>query len=261
MIDIGINLINSQFRNREEKVLQNAKDAGVEQIILTGTRFINSKKSLEIAKKHPNYLRTTIGIHPHYANEFKENTIGLLEELLKHPLTVAVGECGLDFDRNFSTREEQFFAFEQQIALAKKVKKPLFLHERSAHKEFVNVMKKHTDITSQSVVHCFTGSKEELKVYLDMGFYIGITGWVCDKKRGTDLREALQYAPIDRLMIETDAPFLLPKNLKPMPKSRTNEPKYLGHIGKEIADILNVNEEVFFETVTNTTKRFFSLNR
>ncbi|PLS19501.1 hydrolase TatD [Bacillus sp. M6-12] len=260
MIDIGINLINKQFKNKEKEVLQQAKNAGVERIILTGTRLINSQKSLEIAKKNPDYLTTTIGVHPHYANEFTEETVGHLEELLKHPLTVAVGECGLDFDRNFSTRDEQFYAFEKQIALAKKIKKPLFLHERSAHKEFVNIMKNHTEIASQSVVHCFTGTKEELKTYLDLGFYIGITGWVCDDKRGVALREALTYAPLDRLMIETDAPFLMPKNLKPMPNTRTNEPKYLGHIGKEIAKILKVDEETFFDTVTSTTKQFFSLN-
>lgn len=260
MIDIGINLINKQFKHKEEKVLKSAKEAGVEQIILTGTKLSNSQKSLQLAKKHPAYLTTTIGVHPHYANEFTGDTSGELEKLLTDPLAVAVGECGLDFDRNYSTKEEQFFAFEQQIALAKKIKKPLFLHERSAHKEFVNIMKQHTDITQQSVVHCFTGTKEELKTYLELGFYIGITGWVCDKKRGTALREALQYAPLERLMIETDAPFLMPKNLQPMPNTRTNEPKYLGHIGKEIADILKVDEETFFHTVTNTTKQFFSLN-
>lgn len=260
MIDIGINLTNSQFKNKEDKVLQNAKTAGVQGIILTGTGINSSQKSLEIAKKHPDYLTTTIGVHPHNAKEFTEKTMNQLEQLLEHPLTVAVGECGLDFDRNFSTKEEQYFAFEQQIALAKKVKKPLFLHERSAHQEFVDIMKNHTDITPHSVVHCFTGSKEELKTYLDLGFYIGITGWVCDSKRGTALREALEYAPLERLMIETDAPFLLPKNLEVMPKNRTNEPKYLGHIGKEIAQILNVKEDEFFEVVTNTTRKFFALN-
>lgn len=260
MIDIGINLTNSQFKNKEAKVLQNAKTAGVQKIILTGTGLNSSQKSLEIAKKHPDFLTTTIGIHPHNAKEFTEKTMKQLEQLLEHPLAVAVGECGLDFDRNFSTKKEQYFAFEQQIALAKKVKKPLFLHERSAHQEFVDIMKNHTDITPHSVVHCFTGSKEELKSYLDLGFYIGITGWVCDGKRGTALREALKYAPLDRLMIETDSPFLLPKNLKDMPRNRTNEPKYLGHIGKEIAQILNVPEDKFFDVVTSTTKKFFSLN-
>lgn len=259
MIDIGINLTNKQLKNRVPQVLADAKKAGVQHIILTGTSVSNSHQSLQLAKSHADYLTTTVGIHPHNAKEFSEGTAEKLKQMLADPLAVAVGECGLDFDRNFSSKKEQYQAFEAQLEIAKQVAKPLFLHERSAHKEFVSVMKNHTEVIPSSVVHCFTGTKEELKTYLELGFFIGITGWVCDSKRGLPLREALKYAPLDRLMIETDSPFLLPKNLNPNPSSRTNEPKYLEHIGKEIAEIKNVQEDVFFETVLNTTKRFFSL--
>lgn len=259
MIDIGINLTNKQLKNRVPQVLAEAKGVGVQHIILTGTSLSNSHQSLQLAKSHPDYLTTTVGIHPHNAKEFTTDTADKLKKMLADPLAVAVGECGLDFDRNFSSKKEQYEAFEAQLHIAKEMQKPLFLHERSAHKEFVSVMKNHTDVIPTSVVHCFTGTKDELKTYLDLGFFIGVTGWVCDSKRGLPLREALKYAPIDRLMIETDSPFLLPKNLHPMPHSRTNEPKYLRHIGKEIARIKGIEDDVFFEAVLDNTKRFFAL--
>lgn len=260
MIDIGINLTNKQLKNRVPQILIDAKRAGVQHIILTGTSLASSQQSLAYATTHSDYLTTTVGIHPHHANEFSEGTAEQLKEMLANPLAIAVGECGLDFDRNFSSKKEQYDAFEAQLDIAKQVGKPLFLHERSAHKEFVAVMKNHTDVIPSSVVHCFTGTKAEMKTYLDLGFFIGITGWVCDDKRGVALREALRYAPLDRLMIETDSPYLLPKNLEVKPRSRTNEPKYLEHIGREIAGIKGVDEDVFFETVLGTTKQFFSLS-
>lgn len=259
MIDIGINLIDEQFRGQESEVLQRAKDAGVQKMILTGSSIKSSEAARRMAKSHPGLLYATAGVHPHDAKSYTEATTKELEILLQHPEVIAIGECGLDFDRNFSQPEDQYFAFQEQLKLAKKIDLPLFLHERAAHKEFLSVMKEHEQLIERSVVHCFTADKTQLKAYLEAGFYIGVTGWVCDPKRGIDLREALQYMPLDRLMIETDSPYLLPKNLKPKPKSRTNEPMYLPVIGREIAALMQVEEQVFFETVQKNTENFFRI--
>lgn len=156
-------------------------------MILTGTSLKGSRESVKFAKKYPNILYSTAGVHPHNAKDYDEYTHKELRKLAKNKEVVAIGECGLDFDRMFSPREKQEYCFEQQLELAREFNMPLFLHERSAHKEFVEIMKKHEDLKSQSVVHCFTGNEEEVKEYVEMGFYIGITGWICDERRGKDL--------------------------------------------------------------------------
>ena len=259
MIDIGLNLTEQQFEGKERDVLTRALDAGVRQMILTGGSVEGSKRALAMAKKHADVLYATAGVHPHDAKTFDDNTAKRLRALYTDPQVIAVGECGLDFDRNYSDPQDQYRAFETQLALAEDNELPIFLHERAAHTEFIDVMKRHPKLIDRAVVHCFTGDKEQLTAYLDLGFHIGVTGWVCDPKRGNELREALQYMPLERLMIETDAPYLIPKNLKPKPKSRTNEPMFLPHIGREIAAIMNVDEAVFFEAVETNTKRFFKL--
>ncbi len=259
MIDIGLNLTEDQFLGKERDVLTRALEAGVKQMILTGGSVEGSERALAMAKKHEHVLFSTAGVHPHDAKTFDNTSAERLRALYKDPQVIAVGECGLDFDRNYSDPVDQYRVFETQLSLAEENDLPIFLHERAAHREFIDVMKQHPALIERAVVHCFTGDKEQLKNYLDLGFHIGVTGWVCDPKRGTGLRDALQYMPLDRLMIETDAPYLIPKNLKPKPKSRTNEPMYLPHIGREIADIMQVEETVFFETVAENTKRFFKL--
>lgn len=259
MIDIGLNLTEEQFKGKELDVLLRAKEAGIQKMILTGSSITGSHRSLEMAKKHPSILFSTAGVHPHDAKSYTEESTEQLEKLLQQPEVIAIGECGLDFDRNYSEPVDQYYAFEQQLQIAERIDLPIFLHERAAHTEFLAVMKQHESLISKSVVHCFTGDKEQLKAYLEAGFYIGVTGWVCDPKRGIDLRDALKYMPLDRLMIETDAPYLIPKNLKPKPKSRTNEPMYLPHIGREIAEIMQIEEQQFFETVEKNTKEFFRL--
>lgn len=260
MIDIGLNLTEQQFEGEERAVLTRALDAGVRQMILTGSNVEGSERALMMAKKHPGLLYTTAGVHPHDAKTFDETTADRLRALYAQRQVIAVGECGLDFDRNYSNPQDQYRAFEAQLTLAEENDLPLFLHERAAHHEFVAVMKHYPKLIERAVVHCFTGDKAQLKTYVDLGFHIGVTGWVCDPKRGNELRAALPYMPLERLMIETDAPYLMPKNLKPKPKSRTNEPMFLPHIGREIAAIMNVEETVFFETVEQTTQHFFKLN-
>lgn len=259
MIDIGINLVDDQFKGKELEILARAKEVGVQKMILTGSNLEGSRHSLELAKKHPGILYSTAGVHPHDAKQYTDQSTAELEKLLGQKEVIAIGECGLDFDRNYSAPVDQYYAFEAQLQLAQRIDLPLFLHERAAHQEFLQLMKRYETLIPKSVVHCFTGDKTELKAYLDAGFYIGVTGWVCDLKRGMDLREAMNYMPLERLMIETDAPYLLPKNIKPKPKSRTNEPMYLPYIAQEIASIMNMQLPKFLDAVQNNTEQFFKM--
>ena len=185
-----------------------------------------------------------------------------MRELLQHPLAVAVDECGLDYNRNFSTPADQIHAFREQVKLAVEMQKPLFLHEREAHQDLIKVLdevKGEEDNLPQIVVHCFTGTKDELKAFLDLGLYIGITGWICDPKRGMDVRDLLKYIPTDRLIVETDAPYLMPKNLAVKPKNRRNEPKYLINVVEEISSATNIKAQTIAEASTNNFKSLFGV--
>jgi TatD DNase family protein len=173
---------------------------------------------------------------------------------------VAVGETGLDYHRNFSPREAQLFAFERQLQLAIACGKPLFLHQRDAHADFIACMDNVRGRIGRAVVHCFTGERQELFDYLDRDFYIGITGWICDERRGAHLRELVKSIPSDRLMLETDAPYLLPRTVRPMPKLRRNEPMYLAHICDEVARDRGEDVAVTAANTTATAMRFFALD-
>src|SRR5690606_15355231 len=173
--------------------------------------------------------------HPHHASEYTEECDAQMRALLAQPEVVAVGECGLDYNRDFSPRPAQRRAFERQLHSAVDTGKPLFLHQRDAHADFMAVMKQFDGRLPAAVVHCFTGTREELFDYLDQDWHIGITGWLCDERRGAHLRELVPHIPAHRLMIETDAPYLLPRTLKPSPRDRRNEPAFLAHIAEELA--------------------------
>lgn len=259
IIDIGINLTNRQFEEDREEVIKRAKAEGVSPLIVTGTSVKESKKAVALCKKMPKELFCTVGVHPHDAKTCQDNTIEQLEKLAKEPSVVAIGECGLDYDRNFSEPVIQRKWFEEQICLAERLKMPLFLHERAAFRDFKKIMESHKEICSRSVVHCFTGDGAELQNYLKLGCFIGITGWICDERRGQHLRNLIQMIPLERLMIETDAPYLLPRNMEKKPKDRRNEPAYLSHIALDIAKCLKRDvEEIKIITYENT-KRFFNL--
>lgn len=258
IIDIGLNLMNRQFDKDREKVVENAANENVTPLIITGVHLNDSKKAADYAEKYPNKLYCTAGVHPHDAKTCNQNTILELRKLAKKPQVCAIGECGLDYDRDFSPREVQRKWFQEQILLAEELHMPLFLHERAAFTDFKKMMLEHKEICSRSVVHCFTGNGTELQQYLKMGFFIGITGWICDERRGQHLKTLIKMIPLDRLMIETDAPFLIPRDLKT--NSRRNEPIYLRHILKTIAKCLNKEEEELAEIVTNNTKAFFQIS-
>ena len=259
MIDIGVNFINRSFRNDCDEVIQRAVSSGVEKMVVTGTSVEISEKSLDLAKKYPGVLYSTAGIHPHDAKTFNSDSLDKLKELHSHKEVVAVGECGLDFNRDFSPRDIQEECFRQHVQLATELKKPLFLHQRDAHEKFMEVMADFDLSDVPVVVHCFTGLEEEAMDYVKQGWHIGITGWICDERRGFHLKEFVGKIPLDKLMIETDCPYLLPRNLRPKPKKGRNEPAFLGHIAAEIAQCYEMNEEEFKKAVTETSRSFFAL--
>ena len=264
LIDIGANLTHSSFDNDLEVVIQNAHSAGISKIIVTGTSLMESVRALELSKNYPEYLFATAGVHPHNAKEFDKHTTSALRDLANNDEIVAIGECGLDFYRNFSTQNEQEQAFLSQLELATEINLPVFLHQREAHEELVGLVQPIRHRLCGGVAHCFTGGKRELHAYLDMDLYIGITGWLCDDSRGRELREAVSDIPLERLLLETDAPYLLPKDLPQKPSARRNEPRFLIHILERLSEIMNkpvsdianasrVNAEQLFNLKTSET--------
>ena len=175
----------------------------------------------------------------------------------RHAEVVAVGECGLDYFRNFSPRDAQLEAFAKQLELAADVGKPVFLHQRDAHTDFMQVMHRYRARLAGGVAHCFTAGMDEARAYLDLDLYIGITGWICDERRGHHLREVVKHIPAERLLIETDAPYLLPRDLQPKPQHRRNEPMYLPHVLAAIAQARGEAVEQLAEVTTENALRLF----
>jgi len=259
IIDIGINVTKKHFNNDRNLVFERAKKHNVKRMILTGTSIDTSRLIQGITKEHEGTLFSTVGVHPHDAKSFTDNSLGIMRELALNPQVVAIGECGLDFDRDFSPRDVQERVFEEQIILAGELKKPLFLHERSAFNRFVEIMEKNREHWTNVCVHCFTGTEEELIKYVEMGFYIGITGWVCDDRRGQDLQNIIKHIPLNRLMIETDSPFLLPRNIPKEYRVNRNEPCLLPFVLKKISECLELSEEEVSLNTTRNTHHFFNL--
>lgn len=259
MLDIGVNLTSRQFAKDAAEVVTRARSAGVRGMMITGTSLKASEAALSLARRHAGYCWSTAGVHPHDAKGWDDVTAAGITRLLAQPDVVAVGECGLDFDRNFSTPADQERAFEAQLALAAQVSKPLFLHCREAHPRFIALLKPWLDRVPGAVVHCFTGERAELMQYLDLGLYIGITGWVCDERRGLALRDQLTTIPDDRLLLETDAPYLLPRDLKNKPTSRRNEPCFLPHIVERVAEWRQQDAQWLGQVTEDNARRLFRL--
>jgi TatD DNase family protein len=260
LVDIGINLTHDSYDSDRDAVMARAAAAGVVQMVVTGASAAGSRSAVALAHAHPGVLYATTGVHPHHATELTDELARELEGLAHKPEVVAVGECGLDYFRDFSPREVQRAAFARQLEIAARVGKPLFLHQRDAHEDFVAILREHERaLTAGAVAHCFTGQANELEDYLRMGLYIGITGWICDERRGMHLLPLMRRIPADKLMIETDGPYLLPRDLRPKPSSRRNEPAYLPHIAASIARARGESLEQLAAATTATARRFFRL--
>ncbi len=253
MVDIGANLTHASFREDLPEVVARARAAGVTSIVITGTTVEESREAAGIAERFDLY--STAGIHPHHAKDFRSTDE--LKSVAAHPRVVAIGECGLDFNRNYSPHPAQEECFTAQLQLGIELKKPLFLHSRDAHPRFSQLLSSFKP--QKAVAHCFTGEREELRAYLDLGLYIGITGWICDERRGRHLLELVREIPRDRLLVETDSPYLTPRDMKPQPKARRNEPAFLPHIVRTVARALDRDAQDVAAETTRNAKALFGL--
>ena len=258
-IDIGVNLAHDSFDADRDAVMQRAANAGVTQMIVTGASVDGTRKAIELARRHPRVLYATAGVHPHHAADLTREALPALGALGESPEVVAIGECGLDYFRDFSPRDLQRRAFGWQLELAVKTRKPVFLHQRDAHGDFLAILREHAAGLAGGVAHCFTAGAKERDAYLELGLHIGITGWICDERRGLHLREVVKGIPAGRLLLETDAPYLLPRDLKPAPKSRRNEPHFLPHVAAAVAAARGESLETLARTATDNTRRLFRL--
>jgi TatD DNase family protein len=260
LVDVGANLTHESYCNDLAAVIDRAAGSGVRRIVVTGTTVNGSEAALSLARSHPGVLWATAGIHPHHAADFDANAESRLGALLGDPLVVAVGECGLDYFRDLSPREAQRNAFARQLELAANRERPVFLHQRDAHDDFLAMLKDMGSRLPAGVAHCFTGGPDEMSEYLALGLHIGITGWICDERRSAELRTAVASLPLDRVVVETDAPYLLPRTIRPVPGSRRNEPAWLPEVVRALAAYMGESPDVVADASTRNAERLFHIS-
>ena len=260
MFDIGINLTSSQFAKDRHQVVERAKYASVQGMLITGTNWQASEAACQLANHYADFCWSTAGVHPHDASSWSPEIANKIRQLSTNKKVVAIGECGLDFNRNFSTPAEQEHAFIAQLELAVELQLPLFLHCRDAYERFIELLKPYLSQIPGAVVHCFTDDEAALMAYLDLNLSIGITGWICDERRGLELRKLVSLIPTDKLLVETDAPYLLPRDLQPKPTTRRNEPCYLPHIVNEIAKLRQQDPLQLGQIAVNNAHQLFRLS-
>lgn len=259
LVDIGPNLAHESFSDDLPDVLARARAAGVVQMVVTGSDVTSAQTAAAMALDHPGQLFATAGLHPHHASDCSSETLSDFRTLASHPGVVALGEMGLDFHRNFSPQADQEHAFHQQLQLAAELEMPVFLHQREAHTRFLPILREYRDALPAAVAHCFTGSVREMFDYLDMDLHIGITGWICDERRGTHLLDIIAEVPANRLMLETDSPYLMPRTIKPRPRTRRNEPANLPYVLVTVASARGQTEAEVAAATTATARDFFRL--
>ncbi len=259
LVDIGVNLTSRRFRDDREAVCLRALEQGVGTLIVTGTSLEESRAAAALCGDAPLTLRATAGVHPHGAADWDDATAREIAALARQAGVVAIGETGLDFNRDFSPRPAQERAFHAQLELAAECALPVFIHQRDAHQRLLGILREHRDRLVDGVVHCFTDTTEALHDYLDLGLHIGVTGWICDERRGAALQQAVADIPAGRLMVETDAPWLLPRGLRPKPAGGRNEPAFLPHVVASVAHYRGETPEALAAHTTATARRFFRL--
>jgi TatD DNase family protein len=263
LIDIGVNLTAKSFAKDLPQVIERATQAGVSHMGVTGTNVQHSGAAIELCEKYPAVLFSTAGVHPHHAKQWSSKTAQEIHSMAQVDCVRAVGECGLDYNRNFSDPKDQRHCFEAQLELAADLKLPVFLHQRDAHEHFLEILARWRDQLVGGVAHCFTGSVEEAQAYIDLDLYIGVTGWICDERRGQALQQAVKTIPLQRLMIETDAPYLLPrdlpKDISAGLKERRNEPQVLHHVCAALAFYKDESPEKVVQQTTLQARSFFKI--
>lgn len=251
LVDIGANLADKSFTDDLEAVLERAWEKGIRWIVVTGSDVISNERAFLQARNHPQRLYATAGLHPHHAKNWGTDIAAQIRALSRQPEVVAIGECGLDYFRDLSPRSTQRTVFKAQLEIAAATDLPAFLHQRDAHRDFIAILREYRPHLTDCVVHCFTDDSEALHDYLSLGCYIGITGWICDERRGLPLRQLVREIPHDRLLIESDAPYLLPRTIRPRPKDRRNEPAFLSWVAQSLAE---AREEEYSQLAAQTTR-------
>ena len=258
-IDIAVNLIGSALEKNSDDIIQRAVAQGVSPLIVIGSNLAESELAIACSVEYPQHLYCTAGTHPHHASEWDQASTDKLRLLAASPKVVAIGECGLDYNRDFSPRPKQRDEFEAQLDLAIELQLPVLMHERDAHDDFLSIVKERRSELCGALLHCFTGNRESMEAYLELDLHLGITGWVCDERRGAELAELVCDIPDNRILIETDSPYLLPRSMRPKPKSSKNEPQYLPYIAQYIATLRDQDPADFAEKAYRNSVDFFRL--
>jgi TatD DNase family protein len=259
MIDIGVNLTNARFDKDRDALIMRAKFAGIKAMLVTGTNIFESYKAALLFEQYPDYLYSTAGVHPHDADNVSDTYLEEIRVLAKNKAVKAIGECGLDFNRNFSAPKQQEKVFSEQISLAAELQLPLFLHQRDAFSAWFQLLSPYLNSVPAMVSHCFTGNGDELNRCLAAGMYIGVTGWVCDERRGKSLQALIPLIPLNRLMIETDSPYLTPRTIRPKPKSSRNEPSYLPYVIEKVAQLYQCSIDEVIKASSENARKVFNL--
>lgn len=251
-VDAGVNITDK--RVHMDTLLDDCRHSNVSRVVAIGTTLSNSQQAADYASIHTQILATA-GIHPHYSKDAVESDYQQLKKLAARDEVVAIGECGLDFNRNFSPAEIQLQWFEKQLQLACELGKPVYLHERDAFPQQYALLERYSEHLVGGLVHCFTGTESEMEAYLGLGFHIGITGWLCDDKRGQALQNAVKSLPISHLILETDSPYLVPKSIRPRPKM--SMPSHIAVIAQRFCDITGHSiKDVEQQTSRNVAQLF-----
>ena len=256
LFDSHCHLDDRTFFKDLEGTLQKAQDAGVQEIMTVGVDLESSTRAVELAETYRG-VYASVGVHPHDAKSCDEIVISELSHLAKQKEVRAWGEVGLDFNRMFSPRKDQEKWFVRQIQAADKLGLPLIFHERDSQGKFLEILKRHLPPQRKGVVHCFSGNTTDLSAYLALGLYIGITGIITIKTRGANLRELVPEIPLDRLLIETDAPYLTPAPQKN--KTRRNEPAFVKSVLLKLAEVRQENPEELAKATTANARRIFNI--
>lgn len=259
LVDIGINLAHDSYDHDRTAVVERAVAAGIVRMVVTGSSLDSARAAVGLCAQWPQLMRATAGIHPHHAADFPDSDLPRLAELLAHPLVTSAGECGLDYFRDFSPRDEQRRAFAAQLSLAAGLGMPVFLHQRDAHADFIAILDDFLPRLPRAIVHCFTGTAQELEAYLVRGLFVGITGWICDERRGREVLDLVPGIPLERLMIETDGPYLMPRNIEPKPSHRRNEPSYLRYVFDAVCEVRKEDPAEIAECTSQNAIDFFGL--
>ncbi|QYJ86628.1 TatD family hydrolase [Shewanella mesophila] len=258
-IDIAVNLVGSALEKDLDNVIQRAAAQRVSPLIVIGSSLDESRQAIHCCQQYPKSLYTTAGVHPHHASEWQASSVERLTHFAQQPNVVAIGECGLDYNRDFSPRPMQRIAFAEQLALAARLNMPVLMHERDAHDDFVEILQEYRPHLKGALLHCFTGNRQSLERYIELDLHLGITGWVCDERRGAELASLVGDIPANRIMIETDSPYLLPRSMRPKPKSSKNEPQYLPYISQYLASLRGQSANEFAAQAYNNSCEFFGL--